>query len=72
MPDYVIFINLKGDPEYPKVLLNSEPPRETRKIIADLVLGGGEAQGIISFGDILASQIPQVIGLTKAWKNLGH
>jgi translocation and assembly module TamB len=72
LPDYVIFINLKGDPEYPKVLLNSEPPRETRKIIADLVLGGGEAQGIISFGDILASQIPQVIGLTKGLeKTLG-
>jgi translocation and assembly module TamB len=72
LPDYVIFINLKGDPEYPKVLLNSEPPRETRKIITDLVLGGGEAQGIISLGDILASQIPQIGGLTKGLeKTLG-
>jgi translocation and assembly module TamB len=65
LPDYVILIDLKGDPEYPKVLLSSEPPRETRKIITDLVLGGGEAQGIISLGDILASQIPQIGGLTK-------
>jgi translocation and assembly module TamB len=72
LPDYVILINLKGDPEYPKVLLSSEPPKETRKIITDLVLGGGEAQGIISLGDILASQIPQVIGLTKGLeKTLG-
>jgi translocation and assembly module TamB len=72
LPDYVILINLKGDPEYPKVLLNSEPPRETRKIITDLVLGGGEAQGIISLGDILASQIPQIGGLTKGLeKTLG-
>ncbi|AHE96767.1 hypothetical protein THERU_02155 [Thermocrinis ruber] len=72
LPDYVILINLKGDPEYPKVLLNSEPPKETRKIITDLVLGGGEAQGIISLGDILASQIPQVTGLTKGLeKTLG-
>jgi translocation and assembly module TamB len=72
LPDYVILINLKGDPEYPKVLLSSEPPKETRKIITDLVLGGGEAQGIISLGDILASQTPQVIGLTKGLeKTLG-
>jgi translocation and assembly module TamB len=72
LPDYVILIDLKGDPEYPKVLLNSEPPRETRKIITDLVLGGGEAQGIISLGDILASQIPQIGGLTKGLeKTLG-
>jgi translocation and assembly module TamB len=72
LPDYVIFINLKGDPEYPKVLLSSEPPEETRKIITDLVLGGGEAQGIISLGDILASQIPQIGGLTKGLeKTLG-
>ena len=71
-PDYVILINLKGDPEYPKVLLSSEPPKETRKIITDLVLGGGEAQGIISPGDILASQIPQIGGLTKGLeKTLG-
>jgi len=72
LPDYVILIDLKGDPEYPKVLLSSEPPRETRKIITDLVLGGGEAQGIISLGDILASQIPQIGGLTKGLeKTLG-
>jgi translocation and assembly module TamB len=72
LPDYVILIDLKGDPEYPKVLLKSEPPRETGKIITDLVLGGGEAQGIISLGDILASQIPQIGGLTKGLeKTLG-
>jgi Family of unknown function (DUF490). len=72
LPNYVIFINLKGDPEYPKVLLNSEPPKETRKIITDLVLGGGESQGFISLGDILASQIPQIGGLTKGLeKTLG-
>jgi translocation and assembly module TamB len=72
LPDYVILINLKGDPEYPKVLLSSEPPKETRKIITDLVLGGGEAQGVISLGDILASQIPQIGGLTKGLeKTLG-
>jgi Family of unknown function (DUF490). len=72
LPDYVILIDLKGDPEYPKVLLSSEPPKETRKIITDLVLGGGEAQGIISLGDILASQIPQIGGLTKGLeKTLG-
>ncbi len=72
LPDYVILINLKGDPEYPKVLLNSEPPRETRKIITDLVLGGGEAQGIISLGDILDYQIPQIGSLTKGLeKTLG-
>jgi translocation and assembly module TamB len=72
LPDYVILIDLKGDPEYPKVLLSSEPPRETRKIITDLVLGGGEAQGIISLGDVLSSQIPQIGGLTKGLeKTLG-
>jgi translocation and assembly module TamB len=65
LPDYVILIDLKGDPEYPKVLLSSEPPRETRKVITDLVLGGGEAQGIISLGDILASQIPQIGSVIK-------
>jgi translocation and assembly module TamB len=70
LPDYVILIGLKGDPEYPKVLLSSEPPKETRKIITDLVLGGGEAQGIISLGDILASQIPQIGGLTKVSKDI--
>jgi len=72
LPDYVILIDLKGDPEYPKVLLSSEPPRETRKIITDLLLGGGEAQGIISLGDVLASQIPQIGSLTKGLeKTLG-
>jgi translocation and assembly module TamB len=72
LPDYVILINLKGDPEYPKVLLSSEPPKETRKIITDLVFGGGEAQGIISLGDVLSSQIPQIGGLTKGLeKTLG-
>lgn len=72
LPDYVILINLKGDPEYPKVLLNSEPPKETRKIITDLVLGGGEPQEIIALGDILASQILQIVGLTKGLeKTLG-
>jgi translocation and assembly module TamB len=65
LPDYVILIDLKGDPEYPKVLLSSEPPRETRKVITDLVLGGGESQGIISLGDILAAQIPQIGSLIK-------
>jgi translocation and assembly module TamB len=29
------------------------------------VLGGGEAQGIISLGDILAVQIPQIGGVIK-------
>jgi translocation and assembly module TamB len=72
LPDYVILIDLKGDPEYPKVLLSSEPPRETRKIITDLLLGGGEAQGIISLGDVLSSQIPQIGSLTKGLeKTLG-
>jgi translocation and assembly module TamB len=72
LPDYVILIDLKGDLEYPNVSLSSEPPKETRKIITDLVLGGGEAQGIISLGDILASQIPQIGGLTKGLeKTLG-
>jgi Family of unknown function (DUF490). len=65
LPDYVILIDIKGDPEYPKVLLSSEPPRETRKVITDLVLGGGEAQGIISLGDILSTQIPQIGGVIK-------
>ncbi len=65
LPDYVILIDIKGDPEYPKVLLSSEPPRETRKVITDLVLGGGEAQGIISLGDILAIQIPQIGSVIK-------
>jgi translocation and assembly module TamB len=72
LPDYVILIGLKGDPEYPKVLLSSEPPREIRKIITDLVLGGGEAKGIISLGDVLSSQIPQIGSLTKGLeKTLG-
>jgi translocation and assembly module TamB len=72
LPDYVILIDLKGDPEYPKVLLSSEPPRETRKIITDLVLGGGEAKGIISLGDVLSSQIPQIGSVTKGLeKTLG-
>ena len=72
LPDYVILIDLKGDPEYPKVLLSSEPPRETRKIIADLLLGGGEAKGIISLGDVLSSQIPQIGSVTKGLeKTLG-
>jgi translocation and assembly module TamB len=65
LPDYVILIDIKGDPEYPKVLLSSEPPRETRKVVTDLVLGGGEAQGIISLGDILAIQIPQIGSVIK-------
>jgi translocation and assembly module TamB len=65
LPDYVILIDIKGDPEYPKVLLSSEPPRETRKVITDLVFGGGEAQGIISLGDILSTQIPQIGGVIK-------
>jgi translocation and assembly module TamB len=65
LPDYVILIDIKGDPEYPKVLLGSEPPRETRKVITDLVLGGGEARGIISLGDILAVQIPQIGSVIK-------
>jgi len=73
LPDYVILIDLKGDPEYPKVLLSSEPPRETRKIITDLLLGGGEAQGIISLGDVLSSQIPQIGSTHKRLrKNVGH
>jgi translocation and assembly module TamB len=72
LPDYVILIDLKGDPEYPKVLLSSEPPRETRKIITDLLLGGGEAKGIISLGDVLSSQIPQIGNVTKGLeKTLG-
>jgi len=65
LPEYVVLIDLKGNPEYPKVALRSEPPKEPRQILADLILGGGEAQGIISLGDVLFSQILQRTGLTK-------
>jgi len=65
LPEYVALIDLKGNPDYPKVLLRSEPPKEPRQILADLISGGGRAEGLISLGDVLASQIPQMGALAK-------
>ncbi|MEJ7556039.1 MAG: translocation/assembly module TamB domain-containing protein [Aquificaceae bacterium] len=64
-PDYSIIIDLKGNPQYPKVIVRSEPPRDTREVLTALVLGGGEAEGLIPVGSALISQIPQISGLLK-------
>jgi len=72
LPEFVVLIDLKGDPDYPKVTLRSEPPKEPRQILTSLISGGGSAEGLISFGDVLTSQMPQMAGLTKGLeKTLG-
>ncbi len=65
LPEYVVLIDLKGNPDYPKALLRSEPPKEPRQILANLISGGGRAEGLISLGDVLVSQVPQVTGLAR-------
>ena len=64
-PDYSIIIDLKGNPQYPRVIVRSEPPRDTREVLTALVLGGGEAEGLIPVGSALISQIPQISGILK-------
>ncbi|MEJ5339882.1 MAG: translocation/assembly module TamB domain-containing protein [Aquificaceae bacterium] len=64
-PDYSIIIDLKGNPQYPKAIVRSEPPRDTREVLTTLVLGGAETEGLIPVGGALISQIPQISGLIK-------
>ncbi len=69
-PDYSIIIDLKGNPQYPKAIIRSEPPRDTREVLTTLVIGGAETEGLIPVGGALISQIPQISGLLKGAKGM--
>lgn len=69
-PDYSIIIDLKGNPQYPKAIVRSEPPRDTREVLTTLVFGGAETEGLIPVGGALISQIPQISGLIKGAKSM--
>ncbi|MCS6957756.1 MAG: translocation/assembly module TamB domain-containing protein [Aquificaceae bacterium] len=69
-PDYSILIDVKGNPQYPKVLVRSEPPRDSREVLTALVLGSQEGEGLIPVAGALVSQIPQVSGILKGARRL--
>ncbi len=69
-PDYSIIIDLKGNPQYPKAIIRSEPPRDIREVLTTLVLGGAETEGLIPIGSALISQLPQISGLLKGARGM--
>lgn len=69
-PDYSIIIDIKGNPQYPKALVRSEPPRDMREVLSTLVLGGKGSEGLIPVADALISQVPQLNQLMKGAQNI--
>lgn len=69
-PDYSIIIDIKGNPQYPKALVRSEPPRDVREVLTTLVLGSKEGEGLIPVADALISQLPQVSQLVRGAKGI--
>ncbi|MDW8294989.1 MAG: translocation/assembly module TamB domain-containing protein [Aquificaceae bacterium] len=69
-PDYTIILDLKGHPQYPKVIVRSEPPRDSREVLTALVLGSEEGEGLIPIGGALISQVPQLSGFIKGAKGV--
>ncbi|MCS6875870.1 MAG: translocation/assembly module TamB [Aquificaceae bacterium] len=69
-PDYNILIDLKGDPKYPKVLVNSEPPRDTKEVLTRLVLGGGGTEGLIPVTKTILTQLPQLSDVAREVKGM--
>ncbi|MFN3471034.1 MAG: translocation/assembly module TamB domain-containing protein, partial [Aquificaceae bacterium] len=69
-PSYSIILDIKGNPQYPKVLVRSEPPRDIREVLTALVLGGKEGEGLIPVADALVSQVPQLSQLVKGAQNI--
>ncbi|ADC89334.1 protein of unknown function DUF490 [Thermocrinis albus DSM 14484] len=59
-PEYTTVIDLKGDPEFPKVIVRSEPPKDPKQVLADLLLGGGSGEGLISLNSALAASFPEL------------
>ncbi|MCX8164594.1 MAG: translocation/assembly module TamB [Aquificaceae bacterium] len=69
-PEYTIIIDLKGNPQYPKAIVRSEPPRDTREVLTTLLFGGADTEGAIPLAGAVISQIPQVSGIIKGAKGL--
>ncbi|MFN4012806.1 MAG: translocation/assembly module TamB domain-containing protein [Aquificaceae bacterium] len=69
-PSYSIILDIKGNPQYPKVLVRSEPPRDIREVLTALVLGGKEGEGLIPVADALVSQVPQLSQLVKGAQSI--
>jgi translocation and assembly module TamB len=64
-PDYSIIIDLKGNPQFPKALVRSEPPRDTREVLSTLVLGGGTGEGLLSLSGALVSAVPEISNVVR-------
>lgn len=69
-PEYTIILELKGNPQYPKVMVRSEPPRDSREVITTLVLGSSKGESLIPVGGAIVSQIPQLSGLIESAKGI--
>ncbi|MFN7065568.1 MAG: translocation/assembly module TamB domain-containing protein [Aquificaceae bacterium] len=69
-PDYSIIIDIKGNPQYPKALVRSEPPRDIREVITALALGGRETEGLIPVAEAIISQAPQLNEFLKGANKL--
>ncbi len=70
LPDYNILIDIKGNPQYPKAVIRSEPPRDMREVLTALIAGGKEEAGFLSLGGAIASQIPEAGFITKGIQRL--
>ncbi|MFN3599186.1 MAG: translocation/assembly module TamB domain-containing protein, partial [Aquificaceae bacterium] len=69
-PDYSIIIDIKGNPQYPKAVVRSEPPRDTREVLTTFVLGGKETEGLIPVASAIVSQVPQLTDFFKGANQL--
>ncbi len=69
-PDYSIIIDVKGNPQYPKTIVRSEPPRDVREVITTLVLGSREKEGLIPVAETVLSQLPQLGDIFKGANRL--
>ncbi|MCS7262027.1 MAG: translocation/assembly module TamB [Aquificaceae bacterium] len=68
-PNYNVIIHLQGNPQYPKAVVRSEPPRDQREVLTALLLGAGEGDSLIPVPGALLSQLPQLGGLIKGAKS---
>ncbi len=69
-PDYSIIIDIKGNPQYPKAIVRSEPPRDIREVLTTLVFGRRETEGLIPVADALISQVPQLSQIVKGAQSI--
>lgn len=62
LPDYKLIVDIIGDPRFPKVVLRSEPPSDTREVLARLIGAGSSEESLIAVG---LQNIPELSGAVQ-------